>query len=114
MSQGNDLSPPQDAGVELENIGFDFGPELAVGEYILSIQEITCTADSGFDPAAQSHLGASNSIVTSTATSQPNAQVNTQVGGLLGEVTYLLQCVVNTSGLQRLSLYTHLAGKTPV
>jgi hypothetical protein len=113
MSQGNDLSPAQDAGVEFENIGFDFGPALAAAEQITSVTSITCSADSGFDPDAQSRLSGVSSIVTSTATSQPNQQVNTQIGHVLGGVMYLIQCVVATTGGQSLSLYTHLPGDWP-
>jgi hypothetical protein len=113
MSQGNDLSPAQDAGVEFENIGFDFGPALAPTEQITSVTAITCSADTGFDPDSQTRLSGSSSIVTSTATSQPNQQVNTQVGHVIGGVTYLIQCVVATSAGQSLSLYTHLPGNVP-
>jgi hypothetical protein len=113
MSQGNDLAPPQDAGVEYENIGFDFGPALAANETITSVLAMTCSADSGYDPSAQSRLSGTTSIVTSVATSIASQQVNTQIGFLLGNVTYLLQCVVQTSASQKLSLYTHLPSDFP-
>jgi hypothetical protein len=113
MSQGNDLSPPQDAGVEYENIGFDYGPALAAAEQISSVIAVTCTADQGFDPDAQTRLSGVTNIVTSVSSSQPNQQVNTQIGFLLGGVTYLIQCVVQTSANQKLSLFTHLPAITP-
>src|SRR5208282_2273036 len=107
MSQGNDLWPPQDADVELETIGFDFGDTLEAGEQITSVIALTCEVASGTDPAPSSRVVGPSFIVTSTTTGAANGQVNQNIGALLGYTIYLLQCVVMTSLGQKLSLWMH-------
>lgn len=113
MSQGNDLAPPQDAVVELEGIGFDFGPALATGETITSVTSLTCMVWRGFDQSPSSRLSGPAFIVSSTKTGAPSAQVNQNFGGALGGTTYRLQCVVVTNAGESLSLWTHFGGVTP-
>src|SRR6266446_8593769 len=110
MSQGNDLSPPQDSVVELETIGFDFGADLASGETITSVTSLTCVNAAGFDQSPSSRLVGPNFIVASSKTGSPAGQVNQNFGGALGGVRYLLQCVVMTSNGHSISLWTHFTG----
>ena len=112
MAQGNDL-PSQDANVELDPIGFDFGPQMAAGEYITSLVALTCAVVAGYDPNPNSHLIGSPAIVSSTGSGSAFGQVNQRMGGLLGGVTYLVQCVVLTSQANKLSLWTHISAVTP-
>ena len=47
MAIANDLYPPIDAAVELETIGFDFGPALNAGVTVTAILSVTCAVHPG-------------------------------------------------------------------
>jgi hypothetical protein len=112
MAQAKDLMPPIDAGEE-ETVGFDFGPILSSGVTITGTPTVTCAAYRGSDAAASSRFVGSAEIVASSKTGAPSAQVNQLVGTMVGGVTYRLQCVVDTSDGQTLSLWAHLACIAP-
>lgn len=113
MARTNDLTPPIDTTVELLTIGFDFGPVLGVGETIASIASLTCSVYSGTDASPSSRLIGGSSIVASKATGAASSGIAQQVGSMLAGVTYLLQCVVLTTGGNRPSLWTHLSCVQP-
>jgi hypothetical protein len=116
MAIANDLYPPIDAAVELETIGFDFGPALNAGVTITAILSVTCAVHPGSigsDPAPASRLVGTASIVASKATGAANAAVAAQIGAMVGGVVYTLQCVVQTSDGQKLSCVTHIACQAP-
>jgi hypothetical protein len=108
MAQTADLFPPIDATVEQETIGFDFGPALKAGVTITSVATITCAVHSGTDATPSARLVGGSSIVASQATGAPSAAVAQNIGNMLAGVTYVLQCVVNTSDGQKLSLWSRL------
>lgn len=114
MSFANDLYPPIDAGVETETIGFDFGPALKASVSILSISSVTCTVESGADATPTARLIGSPALITSAATGLANQAVSQQFGNGVGGVNYKLQCVVNTSDSQVLSLWTHIPCTQPI
>lgn len=109
MSQTQDLSPPIDAVVEQEIVGFDFGPVLAAGVGITSVVGVTCAVYRGADTNPAARLLGAAQVAPSQATGAPNAQVNQLVGTMLAGATYRLQCTVTTGDGQTLDLWTHLA-----
>lgn len=113
MSQTNDLMPPIDSSVELLTIAFDFGLVLGVGETIASITSLTCAAYIGTDASPSSRLIGSPSIIASAKTKAASSAVAQQVGSMLAGVTYRLQCVVLTTAVNELSLWTHFACVQP-
>lgn len=115
MAQAADLSPPIDSTIEEENVTFDFGPALGQGVSISSVNEITCIQSSGTgsDPTPASRIIGSSTIAGSPSTLAPNAAVIQKFGTMIGDCVYTLQCVVNTSDGQQLSLWTRLECVTP-
>ncbi len=109
MAQAADLTPPIDATVEVETIAFDFGPALNSGVTISSVASLTCTVHTGIDATPSSRLIGTSAIIASKATGAANAAVAQNIGNMLAGVTYLLQCVANTSDGQKLSLWTRIA-----
>ena len=112
MAQTNDLSPPIDAGVEQETVGFDFGLVLGQGVTV-SAPTVTCAVYSGTDATPAARLLSVPTIVPSKGTAAPAAQVNMLVGTMLDGVIYRLTCSVSTSDGQTLVLFTHLACAAP-
>lgn len=101
------FSPAYDTG-EIETLTFDYGPALAAGVTITSVQSMKCVVVSGTDASAAARLSGAPVITTSPNTGAPSAAVLQQVSGMLGNVTYQLQALVNTSDGQRLSLRANL------
>jgi hypothetical protein len=116
VAQTNQLEPAIDSTVEEETVTFDYGLILATGVTITSVVSVTCNVaagSEGSDPSPASRLINGAQIAASPSTEASLAAVNQLVGDMLGGVTYLLQCVVNTSDGQKLSLWTHLPCVTP-
>jgi hypothetical protein len=117
MAQANDLTPPIDAVVEKENVVFDYGQMMAAGATITSVVSITCAvyfAPSGItDPSPASRIIGGSSIVASPKTGAASQAVIQLVGTMVGGITYRLQCVVNTSDGQELSIWDHFPCQTP-
>ena len=113
MSIANRLTPPQDAGVEAEIIGFDSGLTLASNETIVHVSGVTCTVDVGTDPSPSSRLSGGNTIMASARTGAANAMVLTLFSGALAGTTYQLQCLAVTSLGQTLSIVTYISGEMP-
>ena len=111
----NDLSPPIDAGVEKETVGFDFGPALAPGVTIVAnpAPVLGCSVYSGSDNAAASRILSSPMIVASARTGAAQAQVNALFGTMVANVVYRLSCAVVTSDGQTLNLWTHWSAQNP-
>ena len=98
------LKPDIASTVETKNVLFDFGALLAsdyaAGTIISSIVEINVTVAPGSaaqDPTPQSRMIGSAIIVTSEYNSIANGAVVAWFGTMIGNVTYLLQCVVALS-----------------
>jgi hypothetical protein len=113
MSQARDLSPPMDAAIEQEIVGFDFGPALAAGVTITGVADLACAVYQGADDSPASRLLGAPQIVASSATGAASAQVNQLFGTMVAGTTYRLQCLVTTSDGQTLSLWTHVASSAP-
>jgi hypothetical protein len=112
MSIENRLVPSQDAGVESEFIGFDYGLILQPGESIQSATGVTCVVSVGIDPSPSSRLSGGTSLQLSQKTGVASGMVVTRFGGALSGVTYQLQCVVMTTLMQSLSIITYISGVT--
>lgn len=112
MSVVNNLTP-QDAGVETEGVGFDYGLALQSGETIVFVTSVTCTVRVGYDPSPSSRLSGGNMIVASQRTGSVSAMVLTKFSGALAGTTYRLQCIAVTSLGQTLSIVTYIAGQAP-
>lgn len=116
MSLSNVLQPPIDPTVEKETVTFDFGPDLAPNTVVSSVVSVTCTVVEGTDPSPSSRLIGPPVIGTAP---QPkgsgvvNAAVLQFVGSCLAGVLYQLQCVVNISDGQILSLRGNLPCAQP-
>lgn len=93
MSRGNDLCPSIDAVLEEEPIGFDFGPMLAQGVTLLSIEELIVTVEFGVDADPASRVLSTPQIVPSPTTGHASQAVAVMFGTAIGGVTYRLQCV---------------------
>jgi hypothetical protein len=113
MSQARDLSPPMDAAIEQEIVGFDFGPALAAGVTITGVVNLACAVYRGADASPSSRLLGAPQLVASSATGAANSQVNQLFGTMVAGTTYRLQCLVTTSDGQTLSLWTHVASNAP-
>ena len=113
MAQTADLTPPIDATLELETIGFDFGLALAATTTIASVQSLTCAVHKGTDASPSSRLIGGTTIVPSKSTGLVAQAVAQNIGNAIAGVTYLLQCVVNTSDGQKLSLWARIACVLP-
>lgn len=116
MSRANTLTPAIDATIEEEFLGFDFGPILATGVFISSIDELICSVaaiSNAPDASAHTRLLDSPFLVASKATGAVDCQVNQLFGTAVGGVTYLLQCAVTTTDGQTLSLWSHLSCVAP-
>lgn len=111
MAQTADLTPPIDATLEFETIGFDFGLAMAATATITSVQSLTCTVHgggTGTDATPSSRLIGGSTIVPSKATGLASQAVAQQFGNAVAGVKYLLQCVANTSDGQKLSLWARI------
>lgn len=109
MPQVADILPPFDATVESGILQFDFGPWLASGVTILSVQSLTIELVTGTDDSPTSRLLGSSSIVDSRKTKAGDAQVNRLVGFFPGTASkYKVTCVVNTSSGERPALWAYL------
>lgn len=106
MSLAPPLSPPIDADVEYETLGFDYGYVLVDGETISAVDSMTCTVVSGTDVSPQDRLIGMPQIAAALSTGAPNSRVLQMIGGCLAGVTYEIQCVARTTDGQRLSLRT--------
>lgn len=101
------FSPAYDTG-EILPLTFDYGPALSTGITITSVQAMACVVVRGSDPLASTRLSGSPTIIASPNTGGAAQAVLQLVGGMLGNVTYQLQALVNTSDGQRLSLRSDL------
>ena len=106
MTLAIELRPPTEPG-EIENITFDYGPQLATTEVITSITWIKCAVISGND-SPSGHIQGSGTIIASPNTGLPNAAVLVQAKAMLGANTYQYQCMVLTSASQQLLLRVNL------
>lgn len=118
VAQTNDLQPPIDAVVEVETVTFDYGRILVSSAYVTTIVAVSCTvfqsdSDSVVDPTPQNRLISSAVIAPSPNSGLANQAVAQLVGTMIGGITYLLQCVVQTSDGQTLSLWTHITCDIP-
>lgn len=111
MSLAPDLVPPQDAGVESETIGFDFGPALQPGDYVTSVVTTSCIAVTGTDPDASTRLTGSTILVPSNKTGANNCQVNKTFQHALAGVRYRLQCIAIMFSGQQKSIIVHISGQ---
>ena len=113
VAKTNDIGPAIDSVIEECTVTFDFGPWLASGVTIASVDELLCNVYQGTDVSASSRLLGAPQILASPMTSAPSAAVASLVGNMIGGVTYRIQCVVFTTDGQVLSLWTHLPCLTP-
>lgn len=118
MSQSQPLQPAIDVG-EIETITFDFGLLLPTGGFIASITDVSCSVVGNplADPTPSLRLIGTAAIVTAlpkpSGSGLSQAAVAQRVGNMVGGVTYLLQCKVQTSDAQTLVLWAHLQCITP-
>ena len=109
MSGSMTLTPPIDAGVEVETICFDYGLLLQDGPLtITSVLSMTCAAIAGTDADAATRLVGGSVISTSRETGAASASVLQQVGHMVAGVSYILHCVAVISDGQQLSLSERL------
>jgi hypothetical protein len=116
MSLSTVLTPPIDPTVEKETITFDFGPDLGPNETVVSIASITCSVVEGTDATPSARLIGSPVIGTALppkGSGVANGAVLQFVGTCVAGVLYQLQCVVNTSAGQVLSLRGNLPCANP-
>lgn len=113
MSQAPNLMPPIDSSVEEEFVYWDFVNILTNGAVLTTIESVTCVVFSGTDPTPSARLIGSPGVVPSPATGAAACAVAQMVGDMIGGVTYRLQCVVNVSDGQVLSLWSRLLCSTP-
>lgn len=113
MAQATQLSP-MDVGAS-EPITFDFAPQMSAGQVISGTPTVTCivsSASTGTDPTPSVRVIGTPQIGASPSTSAPNMAVRQQVGGVLGGVTYTLQCLAQV-GSSVLSLWARIPGDQP-
>lgn len=116
MAQANDLTPSIDAVLEQENIGFDYGPVLDTGVTILAILNLIVEVEQnsvGQDPTPMARLLSLPQVIASRATGALQQGVAVLFGTAVAETTYVIQCVVQTSDGQRLSLWTRFLCDEP-
>lgn len=112
LSKTNVLLPAIDMTVEEEFITFDYSQILCQAT-VTSVLSFTCTVKYGSDANPSSRILSTPQIVTSPVTGLVNTAVTVLLGDMVSGVTYLLQCVVQTSDGQKLSLWTTLSCETP-
>lgn|GEM_PF-1003946 len=113
IANPRDLTPPIDAALEQELVTFDYSEILTNSANLISINELTCSVSFGTDATPGARILSAPSIIASPRNGIPASSVVVLVGNMLADVTYRLQCVVNTSDGQILSLWCRLACDEP-
>ncbi len=112
MPQAQNSLTPMDAVLEERIITFDFGTNLTEDETLTAVLSLTCVVVSGTDATPQSRVLSGSAIVDAAplpyGTGKASAAVSVMVGTMVAGVTYLLQCVAQTSLDQHLELWQHL------
>jgi hypothetical protein len=111
MPQAQNSLTPIDAVLEERIVTFDYGLELTPGTVVIGIVDLTCTVVTGSDPNAQNRILSLPAIVDAAplpyGTGVADAAVSILIGEMVAGVTYLLQCVAQTTDNQQLSVWQH-------
>jgi hypothetical protein len=111
MPQAQNTLTPIDAVLEERLVSFDYGLELTTGTVVTGVLDLTCTVVTGVDPNAQDRILSAPAIVDAAplpfGTGVADAAVSVMIGEMVAGVTYLLQCVVQTTDSQHLSVWQH-------
>jgi hypothetical protein len=117
MPQAENLLTPIDDTVEERTFTFDFGKNLLSGVTLTAVTELTCVVVTGADPTPWERILSTPAIVDALpaplGSGVVDGAVAVLIGTMLGGVTYLLQCVAQTSDGQELSLWQDLPCLTP-
>ena len=106
MYIGRDFSPQQQG--ESEVFGIDFVMDLNAGEVLQSSRWFLTVVD-GADPNPGKHLQGPSKVVKPLGSEIVTATIQ-RIGGVLPDVTYVVEAVVITSLGNTRSLWTHLRG----
>lgn len=102
MSRAPDLSPPIVAGVEQENVLFDFAPGMNTGVIVAAIVAVNVYSLTGNDPTPMARLLNTPALAASSSSLLPNQAVVALFGNMIAGL-YLLQAIIQTSDGQVLS-----------
>lgn len=104
---------PIAANTELRTFTFDFSSQMQPQDAIVDVLSITCTVDldssEAMDGGSNNRLLGAFRIGTSPTTQIPKQAVLQQVGTCIGNVTYILYCLVLSTNGDNPALWGRLA-----
>jgi hypothetical protein len=102
VSRAPDLTPIT-AGERLF-VTFDFAPDLASGETLITVDPVVCSVVLGADADADARIIGNASIAISPSTRVADCAVRQLIGDMIAGARYKLLCTAETSGDQTLAI----------